>query len=158
MGYLMENSVELRQLLTNLFASQRFAVLATESDGQPYGNLVAFVEVNELKNILFATARNTRKYSSMIDNRKIALLIDSRTNQMSDLKNAIAVTAIGTVEEVDSTKRVNLAKLYIQKHPYLTDFISNTANALMQITISDYILANFDKVQVLQVGDNSSGN
>jgi heme iron utilization protein len=93
----------------------------------------------------------------MIDNRKIALLIDSRTNQMSDLKNAIAVTAIGTVEEVDSSKRVNLAKLYIQKHPYLTDFVSNTANALMQIIITDYIVASFDKVQTVHIGTNSSG-
>ena len=44
----MHESTQLVQTLKALFSSQRLAILATEDEGQPYGNLVAFAETDNL--------------------------------------------------------------------------------------------------------------
>ena len=80
----MSKLSEYRDLLNPLLLSQHLAVLSTYYDGQPYSNLVAFAATNDLKHILFATSRNTRKYDNLCENKKVAMLIDSRKNETSD--------------------------------------------------------------------------
>ena len=99
----MENFEELSNLIKGVLASQRFAVLATQSEGQPYGNLIAFAEAEDLRSLLFVTSRDTRKYSNTLVNKKVAVLIDNRTNQALDLNNAVAITALGTIEEASTS-------------------------------------------------------
>ncbi len=150
----MGTEAELRGLLTELFASQHLAVLATTAaGGEPYTNLVAFAETDSLRSLLFVTARDTRKYSNAIMARKVAVLVDSRTNHESDVNMAIAVTALGSVEEVPEERRVSLVDVYVSKHPHLLNFATNPANALMKISVTDYVIARFDKVAVLHVAD-----
>ena len=113
----MEDSSDTLVLLRNLFASQRLAVLATQNAGQPYGNLVAFTETDDLRHLVFVTSRNTQKYSNVTGNRKVALLVDSRRNQVSDFQTAVAVTAVGTAEEITGNEREVMVKVYVNKHP-----------------------------------------
>ena len=147
----MENTEELSEVIKRLLASQRFAVLATQFDGQPYSNLVAFAEADNLRNLLFVTSRNTRKYSNTLASKKVALLIDSRTNQASDLNNAIAVTALGTIEEVGTDNKKYLSGIYLSKHPQLKDFLFKPSNALMNVAVTDYIVASFEDVSHLHM-------
>jgi hypothetical protein len=148
------NIPEIRGLLKNLFDSQSFAVLATlATGGHPYTNLVAFAETDSLRSLLFVTGRDTKKYSNAVTARKVAVLVDSRTNQVSDVNTAIAATALGTVEEVPADKRDSLLEVYVSKHPHLLDFATNPVNALMKVAVTDYIIATFDKVTILHVGD-----
>ena len=147
----MENTKELSGLIKRLLASQRFAVLATQFEGQPYSNLVAFVEADDLRSLLFVTSRNTRKYSNTLASKKVALLIDSRTNQASDLNNAIAVTALGTIEEVGTDNKKYLSGIYLSKHPQLKDFLFKPSNALMNVAVTDYIVASFEGVSHLHM-------
>ncbi len=148
----MENTEEISGLIKRLLASQRFAVLATQSEGQPYSNLVAFAEVDNLGSLLFVTSRDTHKYSNTLASKKVAVLVDSRTNQASDLNSAIAITALGTIEEVAADNKDYLSKVYLSKHPQLKDFLHNPSNALMKVTISNYIVATFDSVRHLPIG------
>ena len=147
----MEDISELLQQLVKLFKSQRFCVLATQYEGQPYSNLVAFAEADDLKNLIFITSRNTRKYKNAISNNKVAVMIDSRTNGISDFSSVIAVTAIGTVEEPTETERCRLASIYISRHPNLTEFANGPEQAVMKIKVNDYIVARFDSVQVIHM-------
>ncbi|MFC1970517.1 pyridoxamine 5'-phosphate oxidase family protein [Chloroflexota bacterium] len=148
----MENTEELSGLIKRLLDSQRFAVLATQFEGQPYSNLVAFVEADDLRSLLFVTSRNTRKYSNTLASKKVALLIDSRTNQASDLNNAVAVTALGTIEEVGPDNKEYLSGIYLSKHPQLKDFLFKPSNALMKVAVTDYIVASFEGVSHLRTG------
>jgi nitroimidazol reductase NimA-like FMN-containing flavoprotein (pyridoxamine 5'-phosphate oxidase superfamily) len=143
----MSDSSEVTALLNDLFAAQRFAVLATQSGGQPYGTLVTFAQTPDLASILFVTGRNTRKYSDAMGSRKVAMVVDSRMNQASDFRTAVAVTATGEVEEVSGSERNRLADMYLSKHPSLTGFVGNPANALMRIKVAEYVVASFDRVQ-----------
>jgi len=148
----MENTEKLSELVKRLLASQRFAVIATQSEGQPYSNLIAFAEANNLSNLLFVTGRDTKKYSNAIASKRVAVLVDSRTNQASDLNNTIAITALGTIEEASTDHKDYLSGIYLSKHPQLEDFLHKPSNALMRVTVTDYIVASFESVRHLRTG------
>jgi len=147
----MEDTSALRQNVKKLCASQQLCVLATQYAGQPYSNLVAFAETGELRNLIFVTGRNTRKYTNSISNPKVAIMVDSRSNRTADFKNALAVTAIGTVEEVSGSDRDRLVDIYISKHPHLAKFVDGSDKALMKVTVTEYVVAHFDRVQVIHI-------
>lgn len=148
----MENTEELSELVKRLLASQRFAVIATQSEGQPYSSLVAFAGADNLRSLLFVTSRRTKKYSNTITSKKVAVLVDSRTNRASDLNKAIAVTALGTIEEVATDNKDYLSGIYLSKHPQLEDFLHKPSNALMRVAVTDYIVASFESVRHLRIG------
>jgi nitroimidazol reductase NimA-like FMN-containing flavoprotein (pyridoxamine 5'-phosphate oxidase superfamily) len=147
----MGNFEELSDLIKRIFAVQRFAVLATQSEGQPYSNLVAFAEADSLRSLLIVTSRYTRKYSNILASKKVAVLIDSRTNQTLDLTNAVAITALGTIEEVPEDDNNYLSGIYLTKHPELKDFLYKPSNALMKIAVIDYIVATFEGVRHIPI-------
>ena len=148
----MENNEELSELIKGLLASQRFAVIATQSQGQPYSNLIAFAEADNLRSLLFVTSRDTKKYSNTIANKRVAVLVDNRTNQASDFNKAIAITALGTIEEATMDNKYYLSEIYLSKHPQLKDFLHKPSNALMKVAVTDYIVASFESVRRLRTG------
>jgi len=148
----MKNTEELSELVKSLLGSQRFAVIATQSEGQPYSNLVAFAEADNLRSLLFVTSKDTKKYSNTVASKRVAVLADNRTNQASDLDRAIAITALGTIEEVATDDKDYLSRIYLSKHPQLEDFLRNPSNALMRVAVTDYIIASFAIVRHLHTG------
>jgi nitroimidazol reductase NimA-like FMN-containing flavoprotein (pyridoxamine 5'-phosphate oxidase superfamily) len=148
----MEDTETLLEMIKGLLASQHFAVIATQSQGQPYSNLIAFAEADNLRSLLFVTGRATKKYSNTITNKRVAVLVDSRTNQASDLNKAIAITALGTIEEVAMDNKNYFSEIYLSKHPELKDFLHKPSNALMRVAVTDYIVASFESVQHLRIG------
>jgi len=149
----MKDTEETSELIRSLLASQRFAVIATQSEGQPYSNLVAFAEADNLRSLLFVTGRDTKKYSNTIASKRVAVLVDNRTNQPSDLDKAVAVTALGTIEEVSTDYRGYLSAIYLSKHPQLEGFLRKPSNALMRVAVTDYIVAGFATVRHLHTGE-----
>lgn len=149
----MKSISEIKQEVKSLCASQRLCVLATQSGGQPYSNLVAFAETDELRSFILVTNRKTRKYNNAISNDKVAMMIDSRTNQPLDFKTALAVTALGTIEEVTGSERDKITNIYISKHPKLAEFVKMPDQALMRVKVIEYIIAHFDRVQVINIDD-----
>lgn len=149
----MYNSADPSDLLSRLFSAQQLGVISTESKGQPYSKLVAFAATEDLKSLVFVTNRNTSKYANIISNPKVAMMVDSRTNKPSDFKSAVAVTILGTAAEVPPNERDRLIEVYIAKHPHLANFANRPSQALMRLTASDFIIASFDRVQVVHIGD-----
>jgi len=148
----MKDTEETSERIRSLLASQRFAVLATQSERQPYSSLVAFAEADNLRSLLFVTSRDTTKYSNAIASKRVAVLVDNRTNQPSDLDKAVAVTALGTIEEVATDYKGYLSAIYVSKHPQLEDFLRKPSNALMRVAVTDYIVASFESVRHLHTG------
>jgi general stress protein 26 len=95
----MKESSQLQGVLKELLSSQKFAALATQDSGAPHNSLVAFAATNDLRRLIFITSRNTSKYRNIIAESRVAILVDSRANQDSDLIDAVAVTATGIAEE-----------------------------------------------------------
>ena len=147
-----EDEIQLKKLLKELFRSQLFAALATQQLTRPYNNLIAFVAADDLKSILFATSRRTNKYANLLSNNSVSVLIDNRTNRDSDFRSAVAVTAIGTAEEVKEGQKEGLLQLYLVKHHNLEKFVHSPESALFRIRVKRYyIVRNFQEVMELKI-------
>lgn len=127
----MKSSNDLRKMLKALFKTQHIGVLSTQKRNKPYASLVAFAVTDDLKSFVFATPRTTRKYSNIMASNRAALLIDNRSNKMSDFRKAMAVTVVGKVRELRKHRKNRLIKLYTDKHSHLEDFIKSPTCAVL---------------------------
>jgi len=148
----MKKKADFRKRLGELFHSQNLATLATHQAGQPYASLVAFVASEDFKHIYFATPNTTRKYANLQVENRVAVLINSSTNQASDFHRAISVTAVGTaLEPLDQEKKV-IRDQYLAKHPHLIDFLDSPTCALIDVAVNKYYMVrNFQNVTELHL-------
>jgi nitroimidazol reductase NimA-like FMN-containing flavoprotein (pyridoxamine 5'-phosphate oxidase superfamily) len=150
----MHDVHQLREAIKGILDLQKLSVLATQGDGRPYGSLVAFAATADLKTLLFATKRATRKYSNLLAHPDVAMVIDTRTNQAADFSDATAVTALGEVEEVAADDRQEFLNIYIEKHPYLKEFVELPTCVLLRVRVRNYIMVSrFQNVQELHVSE-----
>lgn len=131
---------EEQKLFRKLCTQQKFAVVATQNDTEAYTSLVAFSATKDLSCLIFATLRQTRKFTNIKKNPKISMLIDNRENLSSDVKNAISITVVGTAYEIkDDIQR--FIDILLKKHPYLTEFIQNKNCALIGLSVENFFIA-----------------
>ena len=126
--------------LKRLLKSGKLAVLATHRNGQPYCSLVAFSHTRDLKYLIFATCRSTRKYENLSADKRVSMLVDSRTNRESDFHKAEAVTITGKATEVSKGMRNEYLRTYLRKHPELKGFVSSPNCALLRLKVNKYYL------------------
>ena len=148
----MISNDQFRQRLAELFRSQNLATLATHNDGQPYASLVAFYAADDLKHIYFVTPKTTRKFANLNADSRVAVMVNSSTNQASDFHRAISVTAVGSAEEVEGSEKEPNLNRYLVKHPHLEDFVCSPTCALVRISVKTYYLVkNFQNVMELHL-------
>ncbi len=146
----MKEEIKLESEVRNLLASQKFAVLSTQEQDHPYLNLVAFAEASDLRTILFATSRATRKYGNLSSNAGVALLVDNRSNDAEDIREAMAVTIIGVALEVPDSERERFERVYLEKQPHMEEFLSSPSTALIKVDVESYLLVSrFENVSML---------
>ena len=143
----MNNDEQTRRIVSELFASQLQAVLATDNQQQPYTSLMAFVATADLTKLLFATYRTTQKYHNLQSNPKAALLIDNRTCRLTDHYEGTAITATGRVHEITTAEREEFLRLFLARHPNLEAFVTSPDCALMEMRVEHYyIVSRFQQV------------
>jgi nitroimidazol reductase NimA-like FMN-containing flavoprotein (pyridoxamine 5'-phosphate oxidase superfamily) len=148
----MENPDQIKDTIRNLLETQRLGVLSTQAKGEPHASLVAFVVAEDLKSIVFATPRTTRKYANLEADSRAALLVDNRANQASDFRTAMAVTAKGSAAETFGTQREKCLELYLAVHPHLEDFVKSPSCALMLLKVETYqVVRRFQSVMELHI-------
>ena len=123
--------------LTFLNSSQMHAVLATDSNGQPYTSLIAYTLTPDMKGVVFATPKSTRKYKNILRNSHVSLLIDTRSNTTKDYMQAESITILGDARPVRKGKEWSKsAQVLTKKHPQLTGFIDSPEIALVFVKIT----------------------
>jgi nitroimidazol reductase NimA-like FMN-containing flavoprotein (pyridoxamine 5'-phosphate oxidase superfamily) len=138
--------------IESLFQSQSLGVLATRGKEYPYCTLVGFAGTDDMRRIIFATLRNTRKYANIKKYPMISILIDSRSNRVEDFKDAMALTVLGTAHEAEGEERERLSGLYLARHPHLKEFLRDPDCALMVLEVERYILVTrFQQVMEMDV-------
>lgn len=143
----MVHSDPILEKIGKLFSVTPLAVLATDHGGAPYTSLVAFIASENLREILFATSRDTRKYRYLQENKRVALLVDNRSNAAADFRDAIAVTILGCATELAGAERDNSLSLYVEQIPQLAEFVHSPSTALFRVAVSSYSLVEeFEKV------------
>ena len=130
----------LAERLGALFAAQRLAVFATATDGAPYCSLVAFAATDDLRHLLLATRRDSRKYRYLAANPRVSLLVDSRTHRPAGLHDATAVTAIGAAAEAPADRADAWAGLLVARHDELAEFLADSGCALIAVVVERYLV------------------
>ncbi|UCH81280.1 MAG: pyridoxamine 5'-phosphate oxidase family protein [Nitrospiraceae bacterium] len=134
-----QGEVNVTERLQFLDRKQRHAVLATVSNGRPYTSLVAFALTPDATGLLFATPKKTTKYTNMLKNSNVSILIDSRKNTAKGYMESEAVTITGTATAIRKGRRRDmLAGIFREKHPELGGFVNAASTAL--------VLVAFDKI------------
>jgi|MudIll2142460700_1097286.scaffolds.fasta_scaffold28210_2 nitroimidazol reductase NimA-like FMN-containing flavoprotein (pyridoxamine 5'-phosphate oxidase superfamily) len=131
---------------------QLHAVLATEFAGQPYTSLIAFALTPDIQGLIFITPKSTRKYKNMQQNKRVSLLIDTRTNSARDYMSAESVTLLGNAHLVRRGKNwTRLAEIFAKKHARLKKIISSPETALILVEITDCIhVTKFQHVSIMK--------
>lgn len=139
--------VQLEDRLRDLVIEQKLCVLSTHNRGQPDASLVAFAATDDLKHIVFATPKATRKYANIAADSRAAILINNASNTASDFRRAIAATAVGVVREIRKTKNSKLTKLYLDRHSHLKDFVQSPSCSVLCLDVhSFYVVERFQHV------------
>jgi heme iron utilization protein len=128
----------IREYVVEALQSNRLAVLATEGEGQPHASLIAITPYEGLRQLIFATYRNTRKFRNLELNAKVAVLIEGKNEEKSGIKNGFVITAYGIAEEIDIAANNTALQAHLQKYPELLNFTSESDCALMLITVENY--------------------
>lgn len=150
---MQSKDAKVQQAIAEILASQRLAVLSTARDGHPYTSLMAYVHTPDLLKLAVATSTATRKYNNLANESRVSLLVDSRSNSASDFHEAEALTIMGKAV-IGQEEDQQLKELYIARHPYLTDFLSSPATALVTIQVKHYLLVSrFQNVMEYHPGD-----
>jgi len=148
----MSETSETLAIIRNLLEEQKLAVLSTQNHGQPYCNLIAMAATDDLKHLLFATTRATRKYANLMADSRVAVLVDNRRNDPADFIEAAALTALGKAWELQGVERHQFVKVYLGKHPYLEEFAASPTCALLRIKVDKYIVVTrFQEVREIQI-------
>jgi heme iron utilization protein len=148
----MQDTAETLKLIRTLLETQKLAVLATQSHGEPYSNLIALAATPDLKYLLFATTRATRKYANLMADSRVALLVDNRKNEAGDFTEAAALTALGKAWELQGLERREFLQIYLEKHPYLEGFVMGPNCALLRVKVDKYIVVTrFQEVSEVRI-------
>lgn len=151
-GVLMDKTQTMHKRISELLASQNLGVLATHRSGQPYASLVAFYATEDLKHFFFVTPKTTRKFSNLKADARVAILINSSTNQSVDFHQAISVTVVGHAAEIVGSERQPILEQYLKKHPHLEDFVRSPSCALIRVSAKSYFMVqNFQNVMELHL-------
>jgi nitroimidazol reductase NimA-like FMN-containing flavoprotein (pyridoxamine 5'-phosphate oxidase superfamily) len=149
-----------RLKVRELLETQPLGVLATSGEDLPHATLVAFASTTDLRHIVFASSRSTRKVELILKNPHVALLVDNRTNEVRDFRDAWATSARGRAAVVRGDRRAELDELYLAKYPHLSDFVRTPTCELVCIEVEAYdLVGHFQDVSVLQIdhGSDPSG-
>ncbi len=130
----------LMKKIAGLLHGQKLGILATLGPSHPYQNIVAFAAARDLKSIVFATRRGTRKYRNLKRRKRVAIFFDDRVNRATDFQEATGVTALGVAGEARCEGRARPARLLRRRHPFLKDFLAAPDCAIFVIRVRTYIV------------------
>ena len=145
---------EVKKAILSLLTSQQLAALSTQRDGQPYTSLMAFAHTQDLKYLVVATGKATRKHHNILHDARVSLLIDNRANSEDDFHAAMALTVLGKAQPVEESEQASYEGLYLRRHPYLEKFLASPTTAFIKVEVYHYLLVSrFQKVMEYRIRD-----
>ena len=115
---------------------------------------MAYATTDDLKHIVVATGRSTRKHQNIVMDSRVALLVDNRSNSEKDFHEAAALTIMGVAKPIVEEERQVFEELYLGKHPYLEKFVHSPTTSFFKIRVGHYLLVTrFQSVMEYHIDD-----
>lgn len=150
----MSNLVVVKRYIEDIFKTSRFAVLATEGDGQPHASFIAITPMDSYRALIFATYRNTQKYNNLTRNGKVALLVESGKYSNAAQQDCFVLTAFGHVEEIEIADQEYVFNTHLEWHPDLLSFMQSEDCTLVRIKVDTYqVVRGIDDVEWWSIKD-----
>jgi nitroimidazol reductase NimA-like FMN-containing flavoprotein (pyridoxamine 5'-phosphate oxidase superfamily) len=135
----MTSPTAIRDSIQTLLNTTGFAVLATENAGQPHTSLIAITPFYNGQRLVFATYRNTRKFTNLLQNQRVSVLVDGRCRESAnDALAGFILSAVGRAQEVHATLHPQVLAAHLQKHPDLAAFTQTPDCVLLEVVVEAY--------------------
>ena len=150
----MNKQSTIKEYIKGALQTSRFAVLATEGDGQPHTSLIAITPFVSFRQLIFATYRNTLKYRNLANNSKVAVLIESEDVNMKGLQKSIVLTIIGHTEEIIIEENEAAYQAHLKRHPEMESFLLSSDCALILVIAQSYqVVYGIDDIRWITAAD-----
>jgi nitroimidazol reductase NimA-like FMN-containing flavoprotein (pyridoxamine 5'-phosphate oxidase superfamily) len=128
--------------LKDIGLANDLCVLATVSDGKPHCSLMSYIPAEEGDEIYMISHRETKKYSNLMKNPTVSLLIDTREEEKGQRRIYIkALTVSGEFQTITNPEKKDLIRAkFTKRHPHLTDFLNDPASEIFSIKIKSFQL------------------
>ncbi len=146
-----KGTAEVMKRLKAFSTRESFAVLATSEGGKPYTSLISFAVSPDLKEVIFATPKNTRKFRNIARAKDVSILMDNRSNRKKGLMETEAITVTGEASVLRRGRAwLEYAGILLKKHPELEEFINASTTALIIVGIKSCVhVGQFQTVTVM---------
>jgi len=134
----MKNSTQIRTYVEGILKTCKLAVLATEANGQPYASLMAITPFQDYRQMIFAMYRNTQKFENIINNSRVAVLIQGEELNSTNQQRGYALTAYGHAMEIEKSDIEEASKAHLKRHPNLESFMHSGDVAILRINVKTY--------------------
>ena len=149
----MSNLIVNKKHIEDAILSSRFAILATEGKGQPHMSLIAITPVGGFSKLIFSTYRNTVKYTNLIENKNVAVLIENGDCKNFSLQGNFILTAFGRAEEI-KVDDDSILQAHLERHPEMVSFVQSEECALIQVTVNSFqLVLGFEDVHWYSLDD-----
>jgi hypothetical protein len=144
----------IKEYVKRAMQGSRFAVLATEGDGQPHASLIAITPIEGFRQIVFATYRSTIKYRNLLQNSRVAVLIEVRDMGNSGFDEDFVLTAFGSAAEINIAENEADLSIHLKRHPDLKMFLQSADCALIRVIFQKFqVVHGIDDVSWWTVDD-----
>jgi nitroimidazol reductase NimA-like FMN-containing flavoprotein (pyridoxamine 5'-phosphate oxidase superfamily) len=117
-------------------------VLAKVSEGKPHCSLMSYISDEEGLEIYLISNKQTKKYSNLVENPTVSLLIDTREEEKGHRRVYIkALTVSGEFQTINNPGKKNLIRAkFLKRQPHLTDFLNDPGAEIFSIKIKSFQL------------------
>ncbi len=130
-------------------------VLATCRDNRPHCSLMAYIVDSDCRTIYMVTREDTTKYTNVLENREVSLLVDTRCDAVRSGRSRVqALTVYGAFAPLETAEKREAARLkFLGRHPHLKSLVEHPKAAVMPIRIKAFLLldgvheAHFENVE-----------
>jgi len=123
--------------IKDLIKRKDTCVLATVFDQRPHCSLMSYVPDEECRKIYLVTHKQTKKFKNMLQNPVVALLIDTRDEDVGSRRGqAKALTLHGIVQKISGKGEEDAFRdQMLVKHPHLKEFVSHPDAEIFSVKI-----------------------
>ncbi|MFO7685670.1 MAG: pyridoxamine 5'-phosphate oxidase family protein [Desulfobacterales bacterium] len=152
-----QESSEIQDTIRRVLERNRLAVLATQRNGQPHASLIAFTPLEGLRFIAFATYRDTLKYKSIREDRRLAILIENREGEAGRSDRLMVLTAVGEAINTPEEDRQAYIVTHLARHPDLERFLSSPDCEFVRVAVHAYqVVSDIDDVRWYAIGESDA--
>ncbi len=148
---------DIEDTIRRVLERNRFAVLATQRDGQPHASLIAFTPLEGLRFLAFATYRQTVKYASIQQDRRVAILVEDRDGDARHAGGRLVLTALGEAIDTPLEERQAHLATHAARHPDLHKFLSSPECEFIRVAINAYqVVGGVDDVRWYRLAESAT--